>query len=219
MSTRTSLIVCDQARRPRVGKGARVSSGSHCETSFRATAEMDRQESDRLGRLLRMELDGAKTDRAVVAERWLDAELLQRQAILPEPNKSRPAPSLSHQVPNEHAENAGTRKRRNPEEASALEPIIERYPRSVVDGGSGAYREQTLATARGSDRTCWLAARPTGRPTARRSLNRLRANASEFEGYARSDGFASLSPRSATIERSRQAVRSPRASIGSWARV
>jgi hypothetical protein len=43
LSTRTSLIVCDQARRPRVGKGARVSSGSHCETSFGATAEMDRQ--------------------------------------------------------------------------------------------------------------------------------------------------------------------------------
>jgi hypothetical protein len=89
------------------------------------------KESDRLGRLLRMELDGAKTDRAVVAERWLDAELLQRQAILPEPNKSRPAPSLSHQVPNEHAESAGTRKRRNPEEASALEPIIERYPPQI----------------------------------------------------------------------------------------
>ena len=51
------------------------------------------KESDRLGRLLRMELDGAKTDRAVVAERWLDAELLQRQAILPEPNKSRPHPA------------------------------------------------------------------------------------------------------------------------------
>ena len=32
---------------------------------------------------------------------------------------SRVAPSLPHQVPNEHAENAGTRKRRHPEEAPA----------------------------------------------------------------------------------------------------
>jgi hypothetical protein len=36
---------------------------------------------------------------------------------------SRPAPSLPHQAPNEHAENAGTRKRRNPEEAPALDPL------------------------------------------------------------------------------------------------
>ena len=36
---------------------------------------------------------------------------------------SRPAPSLPHQVPNEHAENAGTRKRRHPEEASALDSL------------------------------------------------------------------------------------------------
>src|ERR1700689_2354894 len=36
---------------------------------------------------------------------------------------SRPAPSSPHQVPNEHAENAGTRKRRNPEGASALDPL------------------------------------------------------------------------------------------------
>ena len=36
---------------------------------------------------------------------------------------SRPAPSLPHQVPNEHAENAGTRKRPHPEEASALDPL------------------------------------------------------------------------------------------------
>jgi hypothetical protein len=36
---------------------------------------------------------------------------------------SRPAPSLPHQVPNEHAENAGTRKRRHSEEASALDPL------------------------------------------------------------------------------------------------
>jgi hypothetical protein len=28
-----------------------------------------------------------------------------------------------HQVPNERAENAGTRKRRHPEEASALDPL------------------------------------------------------------------------------------------------
>ena len=33
---------------------------------------------------------------------------------------SRPAPSLPHKEPNEHAENAGTRKRRHPEAASAL---------------------------------------------------------------------------------------------------
>ena len=36
---------------------------------------------------------------------------------------SRPAPSLPHQVPNEHAENAGTRKRRHPEEGPALDPL------------------------------------------------------------------------------------------------
>ncbi len=35
---------------------------------------------------------------------------------------SRPAPSLPHQVPNEHAENAGTRKRRHPEELR-LDPL------------------------------------------------------------------------------------------------
>jgi hypothetical protein len=36
---------------------------------------------------------------------------------------SRPAPSLPHQVPNEHAENTGTRKRRPPEEPPALDPL------------------------------------------------------------------------------------------------
>src|SRR5271167_1122194 len=36
---------------------------------------------------------------------------------------SRPAPSLPHQVPNEHAENTGTRKRRHPEEAPTLDPL------------------------------------------------------------------------------------------------
>jgi hypothetical protein len=36
---------------------------------------------------------------------------------------SRPAPSLPHQVPNEHVENTGTRKRRHPEEAPALDPL------------------------------------------------------------------------------------------------
>src|SRR5271165_1502620 len=36
---------------------------------------------------------------------------------------SRPAPSLPHQVPNEHAENAGTRKRRHQEERPALDPL------------------------------------------------------------------------------------------------
>ena len=36
---------------------------------------------------------------------------------------SRPAPSLPHQAPNERAENAGTRKRRHPEESSALDPL------------------------------------------------------------------------------------------------
>src|SRR5271166_5493678 len=36
---------------------------------------------------------------------------------------SRSAPSLPHQVPNEHAENTGTRKRRHPEAASALDPL------------------------------------------------------------------------------------------------
>jgi putative transposase len=67
------------------------------------------------------------------------------------------------------------------------------------------------------DRTCWARhVQLAGRE--RRSIKRLHAKASEFEGYTGSDGFASLSPRSATIERSRQAVRSPRASIGSWAR-
>ena len=36
---------------------------------------------------------------------------------------SRPAPSLPHQVPNEHAENTGTRKRRYPEEPPALDSL------------------------------------------------------------------------------------------------
>jgi hypothetical protein len=36
---------------------------------------------------------------------------------------SRSAPSLPHQVPNEHAENIGTRKRRNPKEAPALDSL------------------------------------------------------------------------------------------------
>jgi hypothetical protein len=36
---------------------------------------------------------------------------------------SRSAPNLPHQVPNEHAENAGTRKRRHSEELSALDPL------------------------------------------------------------------------------------------------
>src|SRR5260370_40065260 len=36
---------------------------------------------------------------------------------------SRPAPSLPHQVPNEHAENAGARKRRHPEEPPALDDV------------------------------------------------------------------------------------------------
>ena len=36
---------------------------------------------------------------------------------------SRPAPSLPHQVPNEHAENTGTRKRRYPEEPPALNSL------------------------------------------------------------------------------------------------
>ena len=36
---------------------------------------------------------------------------------------SRAAPSLPHQVPNEHAENAGTRQRRHPEEPPALDPL------------------------------------------------------------------------------------------------
>jgi hypothetical protein len=36
---------------------------------------------------------------------------------------SRPAPSLPHQVPNEHAENTGTRKRRPPEEPPVLDPL------------------------------------------------------------------------------------------------
>ena len=36
---------------------------------------------------------------------------------------SRAAPSLPHQVPNEHAESAGTRKRRHPEEPPALDPL------------------------------------------------------------------------------------------------
>ena len=31
--------------------------------------------------------------------------------------------SLPHQVPNEHVENAGTRKRRHPEEPLALDPL------------------------------------------------------------------------------------------------
>jgi hypothetical protein len=37
---------------------------------------------------------------------------------------SRPAASLAHQAPNEHAENQGTQKRRHPEEpSSALDPL------------------------------------------------------------------------------------------------
>ncbi len=36
---------------------------------------------------------------------------------------SRAAPSLPHQVPNEHAENAGTRKRRHPKSLSPLDPL------------------------------------------------------------------------------------------------
>jgi hypothetical protein len=49
---------------------------------------------------------------------------------------SRPAPSLPHQVPNEHAENAGTRKRRHPREAPALDPLENgiRKQRSFADG-------------------------------------------------------------------------------------
>ena len=36
---------------------------------------------------------------------------------------SRPAPSLPHQAPNERGENTGTRKRRDPEETPALDPL------------------------------------------------------------------------------------------------
>jgi hypothetical protein len=38
-------------------------------------------------------------------------------------NRARAAPSLPHQVPNEHAENAGTRKRRHPEEPLAPDDV------------------------------------------------------------------------------------------------
>ena len=69
---------------------------------------------------------------------------------LPRFQPSCPAPSLPHLVPNEHAENAGTRKRRNPEEASALDPVEnsirrlqpsgERKHRSFADGLMGRDR-------------------------------------------------------------------------------
>src|SRR5271155_5048496 len=52
---------------------------------------------------------------------------------------SRPAPSLPHQVPNEHAENTGTRKRRHQEEASALD--------SLENTGTRKRRHQEEASA------------------------------------------------------------------------
>src|SRR5208282_6622915 len=61
---------------------------------------------------------------------------------------SRAAPSVPHQVPNEHAENAGTRKRRHPEEGPALDPLenairakavtqMREYGQSCRSAGSG----------------------------------------------------------------------------------
>ncbi len=54
---------------------------------------------------------------------------------------SRPAPSLPHQVPNEHAENAGTRKRRHPEEGPALDPL-ENAIRRIRDVASNVSNAQ-----------------------------------------------------------------------------
>ena len=43
--------------------------------------------------------------------------------LLPGAQPSRFAPSLPHQVPKEHAENTGTRKRRHPKRPPALDPL------------------------------------------------------------------------------------------------
>ena len=62
---------------------------------------------------------------------------------------SRPAPSLPHQVPNEHAENTGTRKRRYPEEPPPFELIGERNTSTpaVFHRGGAARGARRLVTA------------------------------------------------------------------------
>ncbi len=57
---------------------------------------------------------------------------------------SRPAPSLPHQVPNEHAENTGTRKRRPPEEPPVLDPL-ESTP--AARKGNEQYVVETIGSA------------------------------------------------------------------------
>ena len=62
---------------------------------------------------------------------------------------SRPAPSLPHQVPNEHAENTGTRKRRHPKSLPPLDPLengIRAHRAPGVDG----WRSRISAQGRGS---------------------------------------------------------------------
>src|ERR1700687_5018340 len=61
---------------------------------------------------------------------------------------SRPAPSSPHQVPNEHAENAGTRKRRHPEEAPALDPLENEIDVELSSRTRGRTLEKSLMTRR-----------------------------------------------------------------------
>ena len=54
-------------------------------------------------------------------------------------------------MPNEHAENAGTRKRRNPEEASALDPV-ENSIRRLQPSGERKKQPLREALTKGSSR-------------------------------------------------------------------
>src|SRR5260370_30787170 len=66
---------------------------------------------------------------------------------------SRPAPSLPYQAPNERAENTGIPRRRNPEEACALDPLENDIRqegtsrRSTRKGQSRDSHEQALESA------------------------------------------------------------------------
>lgn len=63
---------------------------------------------------------------------------------------SRAAPSLPHQVPNEHAENAGTRKRRHPKSLSPLDPLennIDVKPLLRIASANVAKRSESTPTA------------------------------------------------------------------------
>ena len=70
---------------------------------------------------------------------------------------SRSAPSLPHQVPNEHAENTGTRKRRHPEEPPALDPLENtiRRLRPVATRPSQGLRASMVTEP--TRRSAWLA--------------------------------------------------------------